>query len=102
MIIKEKNMPVTPKDVDTAANLARLSFSEPEKEELMKSLNDILGYFDRLSELDTENVEPLAHILPVENVMREDEVRPSMPVETALSNAPKSDRGHFVIPKVIE
>ncbi len=95
-------MSVTPKDVDTAANLARLSFSDTEKEELMKSLNDILGYFDRLSELDTDNVEPLAHILPVENVMRDDEVRPSMPVETALSNAPKSDRGHFVIPKVIE
>ena len=95
-------MSVTMKDVDTAANLARLSFSEPEKAELMKSLNDILGYFDRLSELDTENVEPLAHILPVENVMRDDEVRPSMSVETALSNAPKSDRGHFVIPKVIE
>ena len=95
-------MPVTPKDVDSVATLARLSFSGQEKEELMKSLNDILGYFDRLSEIDTENVEPLAHILPVENVMRNDEVRPSMPVETALANAPKCDRGHFVIPKVIE
>ncbi len=95
-------MPVTPKDVDSVATLARLSFSGQEKEELMKSLNDILGYFDRLSELDTENVEPLAHILPVENMMRDDEVRPSVSVDTALANAPKSARGHFVIPKVIE
>jgi aspartyl-tRNA(Asn)/glutamyl-tRNA(Gln) amidotransferase subunit C len=95
-------MPVTRKDVDTVANLARLSFTEAEKEELMSTLNEILGYFDKLRELDTENVEPLTHILPVHNVMREDEVRPSLPQATALANAPKSDRRHFIIPKVIE
>ena len=95
-------MPVTRKDVDTVANLARLSFTETEKEEIMSSLNEILGYFDTLRDLDTENVEPLTHILPVHTVTREDEVRPSLPQATALANAPKSERGHFVIPKVIE
>ncbi len=95
-------MAVTKQDVDKVANLSRLSFEESEKERLMGTLNDILGYFDMLRELDTEKVEPLTHILPVHNVMREDEVRPSLPREAALANAPKSDRGHFVIPKVIE
>lgn len=95
-------MAVTRKDVDTVANLARLYFTDAEKEELMSTLNEILGYFDSLRELDTENVEPLTHILPVHSVMREDEVRPSIPQAAALANAPKSDRGHFVIPKVIE
>jgi len=95
-------MPVTRQDVDTVAALARLSFSEEEKEQLMGTLNDILGYFDKLSELDTENVEPLTHILPVQNVMREDVVKPSCNQETALANAPRAERGHFVIPKVIE
>jgi aspartyl-tRNA(Asn)/glutamyl-tRNA(Gln) amidotransferase subunit C len=95
-------MAVTKQDVDKVATLSRLSFEESEKGPLMSTLNDILGYFDMLRELDTEKVEPLTHILPVHNVMREDEVRPSLPQETALANAPKSDRGHFVIPKVIE
>ncbi len=95
-------MAVTRKDVDTVAVLARLSFTEEEKEAMTGILNDILGYFDKLSELDTEQVEPLAHILPVQNVMREDVVRPSLDQETALANAPRKERGHFVIPKVIE
>ena len=95
-------MAVTKKDVEMVAELARLSFTEKEKEELMGTLNSILDYFDKLSELDTANVEPLTHILPVQNVMREDEVQPSCSQETVLKNAPKHRRGHFVIPKVID
>ena len=95
-------MAVTRKDVDIAAMLARLYFSEDEKVEIEGTLNNILGYFDKLSEIDTKGVEPLAHILPVKNVVRKDEVKPSLDQETALGNAPKHDRGHFVIPKVIE
>ncbi len=95
-------MAITRKDVDKVAALARLYFTDNEKEEMMGVLNNILEYFDKLSELDTEDVEPLTHILPVQNVMREDEVKPSYDQETALKNAPKHDRGHFVIPKVIE
>ncbi|MFC1489777.1 Asp-tRNA(Asn)/Glu-tRNA(Gln) amidotransferase subunit GatC [Candidatus Latescibacterota bacterium] len=95
-------MAVTRKDVDIAASLSRLNFTEEEKVEMEDTLNNILGYFDKLSEIDTKDVEPLAHILPVENVMREDVVKKSLDQETALKNAPKHDRGHFVIPKVIE
>ncbi|MFC1538048.1 Asp-tRNA(Asn)/Glu-tRNA(Gln) amidotransferase subunit GatC [Candidatus Latescibacterota bacterium] len=95
-------MAVTRKDVDNAASLARLYFTEEEKEEMESTLNNILGYFDKLSEIDTEGVEPLAHILPVKNVMRKDEVKPSLDRETALKNAPKKEKGYFVIPKVIE
>ena len=95
-------MAVTKKDVDTVSALARLYFTDEEKEELMGTLNNILEYFDKLTELDTEDIEPLTHILPVQNVMRDDVVKPSFDQETALKNAPKYARGHFVIPKVIE
>lgn len=95
-------MSVTKQDVETVAALARLSYTEEEKEQMTGTLNSILGYFDKLSELNTDEVEPLTHILPVENVMRPDEVKPSLDQETALANAPKQGRGHFVIPRVIE
>ena len=95
-------MSVTKKDVETVAGLARLYFTDREKDEMAGMLNNILEYFDKLSELDTEHVEPLTHILPVQNVMRDDEVKESFYQATALANAPKHDRGHFVIPKVID
>jgi len=95
-------MSVTKKDVESVAGLARLYFTDAEKDDMTGVLNNILQYFDKLSELDTGNVEPLTHILPVQNVMREDTVQKSFDQETALANAPKHDRGHFVIPKVIE
>ena len=95
-------MPVTGRDVENIASLARLSFTEDEVENMTGTLNRILEYFDKLSELDTSQVEPLAHILPVENVVRDDVVVPSFDQETALANAPKHDQGHFVVPRVIE
>ena len=95
-------MSVTRKDVETVASLARLHFTDGEKDEMTGVLNNILGYFDKLSELDTGDVEPLTHILPVQNVMRVDDVVTPIGQEKALENAPKHDRGHFVIPKVIE
>ena len=95
-------MAVTVGDVENIAVLARLSFTDEEKRNLVGVLNNILDYFDKLSELDTEKVEPLTHILPVQNVMREDSVAESLGQETALENAPLHSRGHFVIPKVVE
>lgn len=95
-------MAVTIREVENVAALARLSFTDEEKQRLVTVMNSILGYFDKLSELDTTDVEPLTHILPISNVMREDEVKESFDQETALANAPKSARGHFVIPRVIE
>ena len=95
-------MSVSIKEVENVAALARLSFTDDEKQRLMTVMNSILDYFDKLSELDTTDVEPLTHILPIQNVMRDDVVRESFDQETALANAPKSARGHFVIPRVIE
>lgn len=95
-------MAVTKQDVDNVSALARLYFSDKEKEELISTLNSILDYFDKLSELDTETVEPLTHILPVQNVVRGDEVKESFSREVALQNAPRHERGFFVIPRVIE
>lgn len=95
-------MPVSLKEVENVAALARLSFTDEEKERLMAVMNSILDYFDKLSELDTSAVEPLTHILPIQNVMRDDTVKESFDQKTALANAPKSARGHFLIPRVIE
>ena len=95
-------MPVSMEDVEKVALLARLQFTEEEKQKLLSELNKILAYFEKLNELDTEDVPPTSHVLPLENVLREDVVRPSMPREKLLANAPDQAMGHFKVPKVIE
>jgi len=94
-------MPVT-MDVEKVAQLARLRFSEEEKRDLASKLNDILSYMEQLNRLDTEDVEPTAHVLPLKNVFREDLVVPSMAQKELLVNAPDRAMGHFKVPKVIE
>lgn len=93
---------ITRKDVEYVAELARLEFSEEEKENFTKTLNDIFKYAEKLNEVDTEEVPPTAHILSVKNVFREDRVRPSMDRDKILRNAPDSDKGCFRVPRVIE
>ncbi|WP_027094523.1 Asp-tRNA(Asn)/Glu-tRNA(Gln) amidotransferase subunit GatC [Cohnella thermotolerans] len=95
-------MSITVKDVEHVANLARLELSEAEKEQFAGQLNAILEYAEKLNELNTEGIEPTSHVLPLYNVMREDEVRPSLPAEKALSNAPEEEDGHFKVPAVLE
>lgn len=95
-------MSITAKDVEHVANLARLDLSAEEKEQFAGQLNAILKYAEKLNELDTANVEPTSHVLPLSNVMREDEVRPSWPIEKVLSNAPDEEDGQFKVPAVIE
>lgn len=95
-------MSVTRKDVEHVANLARLELSEQEQERLTEQMNAILKYVEKLGELDTDNVEPTTHVLPVSNVMREDGVRPSVGVENALRNAPDEEGGQFKVPAVLE
>ena len=94
-------MSVTRKDVDHIATLARLEFSEAEKEQFTHQMNEILTYVEKLNELDTSNVEPLSHVIELNNVFREDVVQPSLPPATALQNAPSADIKHFKVPKVI-
>lgn len=95
-------MLITKKDVEYVAALARLEFSEEEKEKYTEQLNVILEYVNQLNELDTEGVKPTYHVLPVNNVMREDEVRPSMDRGKVLMNAPDRDMGCFRVPRIIE
>ena len=95
-------MAVTMKDVERVASLARLEFSDEEKKTLMNQLNRILEYMEKLNELDTSNVEPLAQVVPLTNVFREDKVKPSQPVSDILKNAPAKTDKFFKVPKVIE
>ena len=89
-------------EVVYVAHLARLAFGEEEQEKFTSQLNDILLYMDNLNEVDTAGTEPLTHAIAQKNAFREDRVGASLPVETALANAPEARAGCFVVPKVIE
>lgn len=89
-------------DVKYVAHLARLALTPEEEKTLGAQLGNILGYIDKLRELDVTNVEPTAHAVPMVNVTRADEVRPSLPREAALRNAPRQAGGLFVVPKIVE
>jgi aspartyl-tRNA(Asn)/glutamyl-tRNA(Gln) amidotransferase subunit C len=94
-------MPVTVRDVEHVAALARLEFTEDEKEKLTHQLNEILAYMEKLNQLDTENVAPLSHMAEHTNVLRDDELAPSLPQEEALRNAPEKTDQYFKVPRVI-
>ena len=95
-------MKVTREDVENVALLSRLSISENEMEKNINELSDFLEYVDRLQQVDTENVTPTAHVLPIQNVFREDVVKPSLDRNLALSNAPEQEEGYFRVPKILE
>ena len=84
------------------AKLSRLELTEEEIEEFSSQLSEIVGYVEKMNELDTEGVEPLAHCLAVSNVFRQDEVRESIGVDKALANAPERDGEYFKVPKILE
>lgn len=81
--------------------LAKLELCEEEKEDAKKDMEQMLSYVDKLKELDTEGIEPLSHIFPVNNVFREDVVTNYNEREEMLSNAPKQKNGSFLVPKTI-
>ena len=93
---------ITKADVEYVAGLAQLTLDEATKERLVGELGDILGYMDKLNELDTTGIEPTMHVLEMTNVFREDEVAPSLPRETALMNAPKTDGEYFLVPRILD
>ena len=90
------------KDVEHVAMLARLELSSEEKQAMTSQLRDTLRYVEKLNELDTEAVEPTAHILPVRNVARADTPRPSLDPKDVLRNAPKRTGELFRVPRVVE
>ena len=87
--------------VDKIANLARLEFNSQEKEEIKSDLQQMIGFIDKLNELDTTGVEPLLHMSENINVLREDEVSGTISREEAFRNAPLHDEQFFKVPKVI-
>lgn len=93
---------ITREEVEKVAKLSRLELTEAEVGRFSKQLSDILVYVEKLSELNTEGVEPLAHCLPITNVFREDVPRKGLSVEEALSNAPQRDGSFFKVPKILD
>jgi aspartyl-tRNA(Asn)/glutamyl-tRNA(Gln) amidotransferase subunit C len=94
-------MSISITDVEHVAKLARLEFSQTEKEKLTCQLNTILKYIDKLNEIDTSNIEPLSQVVELNNVLRTDTTTPSLPREKTLKNAPESNDEFFKVPKVI-
>ena len=89
-------------DVKYVAHLARLSLSPDEEQWIGAQLGNILGYIEKLKEVDVSGVEPTAHAFPLVNITRADEVRPSMSNEDALRNAPAQANGLFIVPRIVE
>jgi aspartyl-tRNA(Asn)/glutamyl-tRNA(Gln) amidotransferase subunit C len=105
-------MKITDKDVLHVADLANLELTDQERQRMARDLNSILDYIDRLNELDTASVLPMTQAVTETEgktasgqfkfVRREDVLRPSLPHDAALKNAPDSDENFFKVPKVIE
>ena len=93
---------ISKEDVEYAAKLARLELTEDEKESMTSQLRDVLRYVAKLNELDTDAVEPTAHVLPIKNVWRQDVPEESLPLEKVLKIAPKAHDGMLRVPRVIE
>lgn len=95
-------MGITADDVKHIAALSRLQLSDEESEVFGRQLNDILHYVDQLNELDTTNIDSTSHVLPLNNVFREDIETSSIDVTDALMNAPDRANGFYRVPKIIE
>lgn len=95
-------MKLTKKDVDNVAVLSRLSIPADQKTQYMQEIDNFLEYGEVLQQVDTEGIEPMAHVLPLRNVFRDDTVQPSLERQQALSNAPEQEDGYFVVPQIIE
>ena len=88
--------------VRKVAKLSRLELTKAEVEEFTGQLSAILDYVEKMNELDTANVEPLAHCLPISNVFRQDCVKESLGTEKTLGNAPQRDGDFFKVPKILD
>jgi aspartyl-tRNA(Asn)/glutamyl-tRNA(Gln) amidotransferase subunit C len=89
-------------DVQYVARLARISLTPAEEEKFGAQLSHVLGYIEKLNQLDVSGIEPTAHAVPMVNVVRPDEVRPALTNEEALRNAPAKANGLFMVPKIVE
>ncbi len=89
-------------DIKYVAHLARLHLTPDEEKKLGAQLENILGYIEKLNQLDVSGVEPTAHAVPMVNVTRPDEIRSSLPHDEAMRNAPAQANGLFIVPKIVE
>ena len=89
-------------DVNYVAHLARLSLTPEEAKKYGAQLGQVLGYIEKLNEVDVTGIEPTAHAFPLINVTRPDEIRPSLDHEEAMRNAPAKANGLFIVPKIVE
>jgi aspartyl-tRNA(Asn)/glutamyl-tRNA(Gln) amidotransferase subunit C len=89
-------------NIQYVANLARVALTPDEEQRFGQQLTNILGYIEKLKEVDVSQVEPTAHAFPLVNVMRPDVVTGSLPHDEAMRNAPAKAGGLFVVPKVVE
>ncbi len=95
-------MKISTDEVKYVANLAKLYVDEVEAEQLTKEMESIINFADMLSEYDTENIVPTNHAMKVQNVFRDDEVKPSYSQQDILKNAPMQEGGCYLVPKVVE
>ena len=97
-----REMSLSDEQVRKVASLARLQLDDEELASMREHLASILDYIEQLRELPTEGVEPLAHPLPLQNVFRDDIVRPSLPVDEALANAPRRTEDFYGVPAILD
>jgi len=94
-------MQITPEFIKSLESLARITLTEDEEKKVGDELQEILSYMELLGELDTDGVEAMSHCFPITNVMREDEVTPSLTPDEITANAPAARDGCFVVPKTV-
>lgn len=95
-------MKVNKQEVEHVAQLARLRLSDDEKDRLTEQLNSILNHFDKMAEVDTENVEATSHVIPMQNVSDADVVGESLTPEESLASAPERHDNYYVVPRIME
>jgi len=95
-------MKITEDTVLAVSKLARLAITPTERTQFAEQLSSILTYAEKLNELNTDGIEPTSHVLPLSNVFRKDNVRPSLSVDAVLGNAPEKEGHFFRVPKIIE
>lgn len=102
MTYDRKDVTIDDATIDYAASLAMLELSKEEKERAREDMSKMLRYFDKLGELDTAEVEPMTHVIPVQNVFRDDVVTNGDESEKILRNAPERKDTMFVVPPTFE
>ena len=96
-----KKQHLSKKDVEHIAWLAHIELSDTEKTLFTEQFNEILDYFKKIDDVDTEGVEPTYHVLDLKNVSRTDKTKPSLPIEEALRNAPKKEKKFIKAPRIV-